>query len=256
MAISHYNGIAVSTISHFNGIAKANVSALDGVTASFGGGGGGTTMPVFRFIGTQASGDASGPTVNFSSTNADDIILLFVESNNEAVSAPDGTWTEAPDSPISNAGTNPTRLTVFWKRSPGSETSVSVADSGDHTTAQVIVFQDVIASGNPFDVTTQATGTGTAVTVPGDTTTGANRLIVIGVVSSRDSTSTTNFSSWANTDLSSVTERNDRGSDLGTGGCLGIATGTKAVAGAYGNSTVTISTNIDWAGWTGALIGE
>jgi hypothetical protein len=37
MAISHINGIAVSTISHFNGITKANISAINGVTAGFGG---------------------------------------------------------------------------------------------------------------------------------------------------------------------------------------------------------------------------
>jgi hypothetical protein len=54
---------------------------------------------------------------------------------------------------------------------------------------------------------------------------------------------TTNFSAWTNANLTSLTERTDNTVDNGNGGGLGIATGVKATAGAYGNTAVTLASS-------------
>jgi MSHA biogenesis protein MshQ len=54
-----------------------------------------------------------------------------------------------------------------------------------------------------------------------------------------DATSTAQFSGWANANLTSLTERTDDANKSNNGGSLGVATGIKATAGAYGNTTAT-----------------
>jgi hypothetical protein len=54
-----------------------------------------------------------------------------------------------------------------------------------------------------------------------------------------DAVGTANFSAWTNANLTSLTERIDNTQSAGNGGSIGVATGIKAIAGAYGNTTVT-----------------
>ncbi len=76
----------------------------------------------------------------------------------------------------------------------------------------------------------------------------ANTLVVVAVATGLpNSNGTANFSAWANANLSSITERTDNTGTVGVGGGLGIATGGKATAGAYGNTTVTLG-NFDEEG--------
>jgi hypothetical protein len=122
--------------------------------------------------------------------------------------------------------------------------AVVINDSGDHQIAQIITFRGVTNTGNPFDVTVGnvASSASTSVSIPGTTTTVANTLVVA-IVANATSTTTAQTSGWANSSLSSVTERADTNNTVGFGGGFGVATGVKAAAGAYNTTTATLATS-------------
>lgn len=215
--------------------------------------GGGWAGPSYVDKGAFAIGSGFGTRSLPAGWAENDILIVFLETNNEAITVTG--YTEAGSSPASNSGTNPTRLTVFWKRATSSESDPSISDSGDHQAGQVIAVRGCITTGDPFDVTaSSAGGTGTSITIPGATTTGPNRLVIAACSTTRDLSATDTFSSWANSDLANLSERINQTGATGQGGGFGVVTGEKAVAGAYGSTTVTQATSVEWTGWTGALI--
>lgn len=172
-----------------------------------------------------------------------DIMLLFVETANEVVAAPSG-WVAVADSP-QGTGTPgdaaATRLSVFWKRAVLSETAPVITDPGDHVVAQIFAARSCIATGNPWDVTSGNTGSSsTSVSIPGDTTTVNNCLVVLAVSNGTD-TATPQTSGYTNGDLSSLAEVDDFNSTQGNGGGFAVATGGKATAGTYGATTATLA---------------
>ena len=191
-----------------------------------------------------------------------DILLLILKTHGgEAITVSGGTetWAEVADSPQNIA--SQVRLTVFWARaSQDAPTSPTTSDSGNHQLGRIIAISGVRTSGNPWDVTSGGVNTtsDTSGVITGDTTTLADCLIVaIMATNQPDSTGTANFSSWANADLASPTERVDNTSSVstgvGTGAGIGAATGGKATAGAYGDTTVTLGANAQKAFITVAL---
>lgn len=203
-------------------------------------------LPTFQAAGTEASGTTSC-TPAWPTHQADDIGLLFVETSGTAAPAAPSGWTQVTDSPQyadGGAGATRTRLSVFWRRAAGSsESTPTVTTDVNHVIAQILTFRGCITSGDPWDVTagdnTGAT-TSTSVSIPGDTTTVADCLIVAACCSVFD-TATDQFSSWANGDLANVTEQADAFTATGNGGGFGVATGEKASAGAYGATTATLA---------------
>jgi hypothetical protein len=202
--------------------------------------------------GTVTSGTGAITPALPSGIATNDILLLFIETANQAISVSNpngGTWTEVTNSPqgTGTAGdTNATRLTVFWSRYNGTQGAPTISDSGDHQIGRIIAVRGAAASGNPWDVTAggvEATSD-TSGSIPGATTTVANTLVVLAISTSLpDSTSTTNFNNtWTNGSLTSITERVDNAQSAGNGGAIGIATGLKTTAGAYGNTSVTLTT--------------
>jgi hypothetical protein len=131
-----------------------------------------------------------------------DVLVLICQSlNGEAVSMPTG-WTQAADSPQNATAC---RLTVGYRRatSRGYNTisAPTVTDSGNHTMAQIVCIRGCVRSGDPFDVTAGSTAaSSTSVSVPGDTTTVPNTL-VLAIVANATDTATLQASAWANTDL-------------------------------------------------------
>jgi hypothetical protein len=223
--------------------------------------GGTTTGTVWRFttIGPPtfvAAGSITSGTGTITPTlptgrATNDILLLFVETSNQAVTISNqngGTWNEVTNSQYCGiaADTTGVRLTVFWSRYNGTQGAPTVSDSGDHQQARMIAIRGATTTGNPWDVTaggveavTDANGS-----IPGATTTVGNCLVVTAIATSLpDLTSTTRFSAWTNANLTSITERTDNSVTAGNGGGLGIATGIKATAGAYGNTAVTLATS-------------
>lgn len=180
-------------------------------------------------------------------TAENDILVAFVETSNEAVTVTD--YTEAGSSPASNSGTNPTRLSVFYKRAGASETTASVSDSGNHQTVQIVGVVGAKTSGDPFNVTASSTGgTGTSVTIPGATTT-SNNTLVLAAMSASGSSYVSTFTNSNLTGLQTVV--GEYGSS-GNGGSIAMAAGKLATAGSYGNTTGTI-TSSEWTGWSGAV---
>jgi hypothetical protein len=205
-----------------------------------------SVFPVFISAGLLVSGVGDVVPGLPPGTRLNDILLLFVESANEAVSAPAG-WTATADSPQgtgTGGGTTATRLSVFWKRATATETAPTVTDPGDHAIAQILAFRGCVDSGNPWDVTSGdvAAAATTAVSIPGDTTTVVNCLVVLAVSNATD-TATPQTSGYANADLVNLTERTDRNSTQGNGGGFAVITGEKAAIGAYGATTATLATS-------------
>src|SRR5207247_1875843 len=136
-----------------------------------------------------------------------------------------------------------TRLTVCWSRSTStSMVAVGVNDAGDHQIAQIITFSGVVATGNPWDVTAGdvTPSTTTAVSIPGATTTVQDTLVVAIVSNGPNINAAQIPGSFTNSDLSSVTKQQDNQTTASGGGGFTVATGSKALAGAYGPTSATL----------------
>src|SRR5437773_11726350 len=114
--------------------------------------------------------------------------------------------------------------------------------SMDHQIAQIITFRGVVATGNPWDVTAGdvTPSTTTAVSIPGATTTVQDTLVVAIVSNGSDLSAAQIPGSFTNSDLSSVTKRQDNQTTASGGGGFTVATGSKALAGAYGPTSATL----------------
>jgi hypothetical protein len=191
--------------------------------------------PAFQAAGTKV--DSTGAvSPAWPAHQANDIALLVVETAGgepASLSAPQG-FTGVTGSPQGdNVDIGGTVLTVWWKRAASSsEAAPTVADSGDHTLAQIVTFRGAVTTGNPWDVTagSATSGTGsTAFSIPGGTTTVANTLVVALIASS----TSTAASGWTNAALTGLAERTDVSSSQGNGGGLATATGVKLLPGPY-----------------------
>lgn len=242
-------GLAANTTYYFRVRAtNANGDSTNSNVASA------TTLPASNaptFVASGPIGSAPGSFAPIlpSGIQTGDILLLFVETANEASSisnANGGTWAQVASSPQQTGtagGAGATRLTVFWSRYNGSQLNPQLADSGDHQMARMIAIRGAASSGNPWNVTAGGVEStaDTSGSIPGATTTVANTLVVVAVAGSLpDVNGSSNFSAWSNANLTNVTERTDNSRDAGNGGALGVATGVKATAGAYGATTVTL----------------
>jgi hypothetical protein len=212
----------------------------------------GAAAPTFVAAGSVTSGTGTITPALPSGRATNDILLLFIETANQAASITNqngGTWAEVTNSPQGTGtagGTSATRLTVFWSRYNGTQGNPTVSDSGNHTAGRIIAIRGCPTSGNPWDVTAGGveSTSDTSGSIPGATTTVANTLVVAAIATSvPDSTSTAVFSSWANGNLTSITERVDNARSSGNGGAIGVVTGIKATAGAVGNTTVTCASS-------------
>ncbi|HBR20565.1 MAG TPA: hypothetical protein DD726_10190, partial [Phycisphaerales bacterium] len=209
-----------------------------------------TTPPTFVAAGAVTSGTGTITPALPAGIATNDILLLFLETSNQAISISNqngGTWTSVTNSPQGTGtagGTTGARLTAFWSRYNGTQGAPTTSDSGDHQLGRMIAIRGAAASGNPWDVTAggvEATSD-TSGSIPGTTTTVGNTLVVTAIATSLpDASSTAKFSAWTNANLTSITERIDNSVTAGNGGGLGVATGVKVTAGVYGNTAVTLA---------------
>jgi len=171
-----------------------------------------------------------------------DILILLVSSANEAITTPGG-WAEVSNSPqgTGTAGAaGGIRLAVFWKLVSGSQSAVSVADSGSVTAGQMFLFRGIDTAG-PINITAGSINTPASISwsCPAVTTTIPNCLILNCIGQDRDANSTTSLTSASNSNLASLTKRADETVNTGAGGGLGLYTGSKIVAGDTGITSVT-----------------
>lgn len=201
---------------------------------------------------------------------ANDLMIVAIESANE-VSATWATafsgagWTNIPvgaGGPAEGIGTaaaaNATRLTLYWRRAAnGTMPAISVADSGDHQTAALVIIQNANTTVDPpweLAANTRQTTNTTTVSFNSFTTTNANTLIfhVAGVDTD---TTTSQGSAPTNANLSDLTEHVDRFGSGGDGGGVIILSGGKATAGSTGNTTMTLATTEIFTTWSAAILG-
>lgn len=175
---------------------------------------------------------------------AGDIFLLFMESRVAQSPGSVSGYASVAQSPSNGKGPQSTELTCFWKRASGSESSPSLSVSGNHLVAVILAFRGCVSTGNPWDVlsTDVNSNTNTSFAVPGATTTIPQCLVVAAASRSSD-VAGAQFSGWSNGSLTDLQERFDNGTADGDGGGIGIVTGIKATAGAYGSTAGTTASN-------------
>jgi hypothetical protein len=211
-------------------------------------------IPLFVAAGTAASGTGTITPALPSGIAVNDILLLFLETANQAITIPTpngGTWTEVTGSPqgtgTAGSSTSTTRLTVFWSRYNGTQGAPTTSDSGDHQFGQILAFRNATSSGNPWDVTAGGikAATSYSTTCEAVTTTVDNTLIVLAASRDNDSTATA-WGNWTNANLTILTEQTDGGTTSGNGGGIGVATGFKLTAGNTGQTTgALLTTTVD-----------
>jgi hypothetical protein len=170
-----------------------------------------------------------------------DVAFTFIESDFTDTITPPTNWAELSNSPVSNGTT--TKLTVLWRRLTAGEAAPTIGDAGNHMQARMIVLGGCVTTGNPWHLVLPSaeTITDTTVSIPGVTTTVPNCLILTAFTTGQDTSSTAGATGWTNGNLVNLTERMDNWTATGTGGGLAMASGEKAVAGATGATTATLS---------------
>ena len=199
------------------------------------------TVPTIPSVGSSFTGTGTPTATLPSSTQADDILVLVIQTSNQDFAAPSGYTQLGPKNGVGTAAAaGATKLCIFWKRHTGSESAPTLTDSGDHTFGIMFAVRGCPTSGDPFRMIGQAwkftastTGTADAGTVRHD-----NSLIVNIFAHAVDSASAQG-SAPTNASLGSVTEQFDGATTDGTGGGIYIMSGIKTLAGDVSASTVT-----------------
>lgn len=169
------------------------------------------------------------------------MILGGLGANAYTLSAAEG-FSQVADSPQKDGGSAlNARLQVWECVATGSSMATpTIADAASDDAKMALIV--VVRGSSGIDVTSgDAIGSGdTAVSVPGDTTTGPNRTI-LSIVAHRIDSASPQVSAWENADLADVTEHVDIATTTGVGVGIGVATGVKAAAGDYGATTATLA---------------
>jgi len=194
------------------------------------------TLPTFVSVGASAAGTGDVTANLPASYQADDLLVLFVEHENDTVVAPTG-YTEHPNSPVletQGVGTD-TVLSVFWKiAASGSETPPFLADPGNHMLVGMAAFRGTHLT-DPFHVSAAASvPSNNPATLPGVTTTIPDCLIALFFATERNEA----YQNPVNANLANLAERFDAGTGVGSGGSLCVLTGELATPGATGATTV------------------
>lgn len=174
------------------------------------------TLPTFVAAGTAADGIGDVVVPAPASISSGDLLILAVETADEAVSAPSG-WTEHPDSPVIGDNTffGASRLTVFYKFTDGTDTEATVTDPGDHALGAMIAVRNADTS-NPFgDSATNQSGNLPALTPS------TRRTLVVAMYAKGNADGFGGFG-WDNIILAAQTERVDATTTDGNDGSLGI----------------------------------
>lgn len=213
-------------------------------------------------VGGLASGATNITPALPSGWQPDDILVMMVETANEAVTAPAG-WTQAPNSPVSQTNADVTRLTVLYRRAVAGDGNPTITDPGDHAGARIIAVSGCVTTGDPWDVTAGAPDNTSSTTadIPTGTTTARNGLVVVGVATGLSGVANSaQHSAWTNAGLlqgpasaSGMVERFDSRYTAGNGGSIGCATGQKLDIGAVGTTTSTMAAADTKACWSGVL---
>lgn len=199
-----------------------------------------------RFVAASAANSGTG-SISLSWPSGHqlgDVALLVIEtSGSDSTLAAASGWSAVTGSPVVDvAAATGSKLQVWWRRATSAaESAVATGDAGDHQVARMYVFRGCVSTGDPWDVIatgTKAVGSATA-TVPSLTTTRFNTRVVMIVGRPDDSSSTTHFGLPVNAGLGGIASHGEAGTISGNGGGFTVASGSKALKGVTGTSTLT-----------------
>jgi len=203
-------------------------------------------FPTFVGLGAFASSAGAITPVLPAGIATNDLLLLFLETHQETATVPTpngGTWTQAPSSPQGSGsfGANSSaRITVFYSFYNGTQGNPTTNDPGDHISGRIAAFRGVNLN-NPFNTSSGGVNTdvGSTTTVNGGTTTVA-QCLVIGCGATEDDGDS--IGAWtAGSGLANFTEMFENIHTAGDQGLITAWRAEKATAGAYGNSTATMT---------------
>lgn len=198
--------------------------------------------------GGQASGTGAITAALPAGIQTDDFLLLVVETANEAVTVNTGGWTAVSGSPQGTGtagGTAATRLSVYYRIADGTETNVSIADSGNHQVASISSWSGVDPTA-PINASAGSIGStaSTSLTFPSITTTADNcEILLIEAHALPDSNTNTQTTGHTNSNLSSISTKVEFNTSAGNGGGFSVASGLQSTAGSTGTSTASCGTS-------------
>lgn len=216
-----------------------SVSSLDSATAS---------------ITHNIGGTLGGANVT---KNRGDLIIIFLESANQAFTAPvGGGYTQLTANGTGTAGAAAaTRLTIFYKISNGTETTYVTGDSGDHQTVGSLIIRGVDRE-NPINTSAgAAAAANVTVTWSAVTQTRPECMIINAAAFDRDANIGPPYTTAGptNANLTNITERFNRVFNTGQGGGLGVWTAQKSTATTTGATTATQPTSLVYVQHTIAI---
>lgn len=211
------------------------------------------TLPVIVGVGNVAAGTGDVVPTNPTGSISGDALFMVVEQSavNVYGAIPTG-WAGVPGAQLKVGSTaDDGNITVYTRRFQTGDTSPTVPDTINHTSARIIGVRGCIATGTPWELVVAGldANVDTAFSASGTVTLGSDRLVLIFGGTAPDIASTTEVSGFANLDLANVTERMDDYNTNGNGGGFFCASGEKATQGAFGATTATLVTlaNKAWA---------
>lgn len=216
--------------------------------------GGGTTSPSVRSVGAVSTpGSATPHAVPApASVTVGDLLITVFEGQTGSAGVTATGWTQIFND-IQPGATPNTRLCVLARLADGSEgasVNFDVPAPLNHVSGQMVSIQDHSVSNVATDIVVgtrqnaATTGADETVTIPGITVTAGAMVVMVGSTAI-DLSSTTEWASWTNSNLTSITEQMDFATTTGNGGGFGMATGISAGT-APGDSTVVLHTISDY----------
>jgi hypothetical protein len=150
-----------------------------------------------------------------------------------------------------------TTLSVIWRRWTAGLTAHSWGDSGNHNIGRYAAFRGVTTVGNPWNQVASGVESiaNNSAEWPAVTTTVAECLVLLILSTGFDpaAASTTNFGLPSGGNLTGIAEHIDNWTETGTGGGVGMASGTLATATTLVTPTATMGTTDTKAYMTLAL---
>lgn len=219
-------------------------------------------MPIAPSVRNVATGTGSlnAITPNMPTHQANDILIAVCHTANQDFPNSPAGWSLAPNVPAPGIGTagaaGGVKLFVYWTRATSAaQTAPLFGDSGDYQYIRIMSVQDVITTGDPWDVgaNNRQTANTTAVEYPTITTTVANTMIIWAGAWDRDEANTNIQGTLTNANTVNQTERMDNITTTGTGGGVTCVTAEANTARNIGTATTTVSPATFHQLWTGAL---
>jgi len=204
-------------------------------------------VPTIVGVGAKGSGTGNVQYAIPSGYQANDIGLLYIETNQNTTISVNQGWTQVSSSPQT---ATTTRLHLWWKRLDSSETNPTATQGGttNHQCGGIIVLRGCITSGDPWNITNGSveTTSDTSVAVPGGTTSVNDCLVLAACCNGTDSNTAQGTGTPANPDLTNVAfTALNYNTTAGGGGGVSVVKGERITAGTYQETTFSLVTASD-----------